>query len=62
MLSFFEDLLFVWEPADLGMSWHAPYPPKWAEGEKNFSKKFVAAGLKILISKKGCIMGQVNFY
>ena len=55
-------MLFVWKPADLGMSWHAPYPPKWAEGEKNFSKKFVAAGLKILISKKGCIMGQVNFY
>ena len=39
MLSLSEDLLFVWEAADLIMSWHAPRLPKW--DEKNFSKKTV---------------------
>ena len=29
--------------------------------EKNFSKKSVVAGQKILISDRGCIMGQVSF-
>ena len=35
MLSLSEDLLLVWEPADLVISCHAPRLPKW--GEKNFS-------------------------
>ena len=38
MLPLSEDLLFVWEPADLVMSWHAPRLPK-REGENNFSLK-----------------------
>ena len=33
MQSFSEKFIFVWESADLVMSWHAPYLPKW--GRKN---------------------------
>ena len=49
MLSLSKDLLIVWEPADLVISCHAPRLPKW--GEKNFSKRYVVVGQKILISK-----------
>ena len=59
MLLLSEDLLFVWEPADLVMFWHAPHFPKW--GEKNFSKKTVVVDQKILILKRACIIGWVNF-
>ena len=52
MLSLSEDLLFAWEPADLGTSWQ----------EKNFSKTFVVVGQKILVSKSGCcIRGGLTF-
>ena len=50
MLSLSKDLLIVWEPADLVISCHAPRLPKW--GEKNFSKRYVGVGQKILISKR----------
>ena len=59
MLSFSEDLLFVWEPADLIMSWHAPRLPKW--DEKNFSKKTVALGQNILISES-VLCGRLIFW
>ena len=41
MLSLSEGFLFVWEPADLVMSYHTPRLPKWEWGksEKNVSKK-----------------------
>ena len=60
MLSLSEDILFVWEPADLVMSWHAPQFPKWEE--KNYSKKPVLVSQKTLISKRGCVMGLANFF
>ena len=59
MLSLSEYLLFVWEPADLVMSWHAPHFLRW--GEENFSKRSLVMDQKILILKRGCIMGWVNF-
>ena len=52
MLSCFEDLLFVWEPADLAMSWHL-HSIILKTGEKNFSKKSVVAGQKIFYLKEG---------
>ena len=66
MLPLSEDLLFVWEPAYLVMSWHAPCLPKWkwvggGGGERKISVKNLVVGQKILISKKGSVMGQVNF-
>ena len=30
-------------------------------GNKNFSKKSVEVGQKIMISDRGCIIGQVNY-
>ena len=46
------------------MSLHALRLPKWGEGwgrEKYFTKKTSdRVGQKMLISKRGCIMGQVN--
>ena len=59
MLSLSEDLLFVWEPVDLIMSWHAPCLLK---GErKNFNKKSIAKGQKILVLERGCIRGRFKF-
>ena len=58
-MSLYKGFLFVWEAADSVMSWHAPHFPKL--GEKNFSKKSVVVDQKILILKRGCIMGWVNF-
>ena len=55
-----ENLLFVWEPFDLVMSWHAPRLPKWRG--KDFSKKSVVRSFDyVVISKRGCIIGCVNF-
>ena len=54
-----ENLLFVWEPFDLVMSWHAPRLPKWRG--KDFSKSAVRSCDCVVISKRGCIIGCVNF-
>ena len=60
MLSLPENLLFVWEAFDLVMLWHAPRPPKWRG--KDFSKKSVVRSCDcVVISKRGCIIGCVNF-
>ena len=61
MLSLSEGLLFVWEPADLLMSWHVSHLPKWLgeSARKIFVKNLVVAQ-KILIIKRGCIMEWVN--
>ena len=56
MLSLSEDLLFVWEPAYLVMSWHAPCLPKWKGGGRN-----LVLGQKILTSSRGSVMEQVTF-
>ena len=61
MLQLSEGLLFVWETdlsPDLVMSRHASI---FQNGGENFSKRSVVVGQKILVSKKGCIMGWVNF-
>ena len=60
MLSLYEDLSVVWEPAYLIMSWHVPCLPKW-KGGRNISVKNFAVGQKIFILKSGSIMWQVNF-
>ena len=59
MLSLPEDLLFVWELANLEMSWHAPHFPEWEE--KNFSKKPVLVGQKILILRGVVLWGGLIF-
>ena len=62
MLSLSEALLFVWGTdlsPDLVMSRHASHFSNWEE--KNFSNRSVVVGQKILVSKKGCIMGWVSF-
>ena len=61
MLSLSEDLLFVWEPSDLVMSWYTPRLPKWVEGDIYLSKKSVVMGQKIMISERGCIIGWITF-
>ena len=57
MLSLSEDLLFVWEPVDFIMSWHAPCLLK---GE-SLNKKSIAKGQKILVLERGCIRGRFKF-
>ena len=32
MLLLSEDLLFIWEPVNLLMSWHVPHFPEWLAG------------------------------
>ena len=70
-----EDLLFLWEPTHLAISWYVLCLPKWCvwgcggeggergmgggESGGNFRKRYFLQ--KILISKRGCIMGQLNF-
>ena len=62
MLSLSEGLLFVWEPADLAMSWHVPDLPKWLRvGVRKILVKDLVVGQKVLILERGCIMEQVNF-
>ena len=53
-------MLFVWEPADLVMSWHEPYLLKCG-GEKNFSKKS-CDGLKKFDFKEGLYYGAGTFF
>ena len=57
MLSLPEDILFVWELADLVMSWHAHH-----NGRRKIIVKNVLMSQKTLISKRGCVMGLVNFF
>ena len=53
MLSLPEGLLFVWEPADLVMSWHVADHPKWlGVGAKKILIKNLVVGQKILILKE----------
>ena len=59
MLSLSEGLLFVWEPADLVISWHVPQ--KWSGGgTRKILVKNIVMGQKILILTRGCIMEWVN--
>ena len=62
MLLLSEGLLFVWESADLVMSWHLPDLVKWLGVglRRNLIKNLVVGG-KILILKRGSIMEWVNF-
>ena len=45
-----EDLLFVWEPTDLVMSWHAPHPAK--RGEKTLVKNLLWWVKKFLFQRE----------
>ena len=50
-------LLFVWETADLVMSWHVPHLPKWLRGGvREVFVKSLVVDQKILILKRGLIM------
>ena len=58
MLSLSEGLSFVWEPADLLMSWHGFHLPKWSQrGVRKILVKNLVVGQKILIIKKGLYYG-----
>ena len=64
MLSLSEDLLFVWEPAYLVMSWHVPRLPKlgvrgWGWRARKILVK--NSGSENFDFKEGCIMGRVKF-
>ena len=62
MLLLSEDLLFIWEPVNLLMSWHVPHFPEWlAGGARKSLVKNLVVGPKILILKRSCIMERVNF-
>ena len=62
MLSLSEDLLFVWEPTNLLMSWHVPDLPKWLEvGARKILVKNPVVGQKSLTLKRGCIVEWVDF-
>ena len=54
--------LFVWEPADLLMSWHVSHLQKWSgEEARKILVKNLVVGQKTLIIKRGCIMEWINF-
>ena len=53
MLPLCEDFSFVWEPAEIGA--------KSGKGRK-ISVENLVVGQKVLISKRVCIMGRVNFF
>ena len=62
MLSLSVGLLFVWEPANLVMSWQVPDLRKWLRvGARKILVKNLVVGQKILVLKKGSIMEWVNF-
>ena len=52
MLSRFEDLLFVWEAADLACKCHDICIPSSKIGEENFSENTVVAAQKIFYLKE----------
>ena len=60
MLSWSEDLLFAWEPALKCHGMHLVFLNGSGGSGKNFIKNLVVSQ-KILISKRGCIMGWIHF-